>query len=107
MAIVKRFLSSSISSSLQRHAPMIMSVCRALLPCEADAEDVFQSSVLIFARKAGSIRKQASVGSWLHGVAYGTARQARAELAKRRRHEARAARPESADGGDDGSWLDV
>src|SRR5205807_5604694 len=37
--------------------------------------------------KAGSIRRRASVGSWLYGVAYRTARRARAAAARRRARE--------------------
>jgi RNA polymerase sigma factor (sigma-70 family) len=68
---------------LGRHGPMVLAVCRRLLRNAADAEDAFQATFLVLVRKAGSIRKQESVGSWLYGVAYRTARRARA-VAERR-----------------------
>jgi RNA polymerase sigma factor (sigma-70 family) len=91
---------------LRRHGPMVLGVCRALLPNEADAEDAFQATFLIFVRKAPSIHKTPSLASWLHGVAYRTARRAQTEFARRHKHEQRAVRPE-ASAADDLAWPEV
>src|SRR5262249_26083538 len=91
---------------LRRHGPMVRNVCRALLPNEADAEDAFQATFLIFARKACSIRNTSALGSWLHGVAYRTARQAQTAFTKRHKHERLAARRE-ASSPDELVWPEV
>src|SRR5262245_16595115 len=55
---------------VERHGAMVLGVAWNVLRHRQDAEDVFQATFLVLARQAGSVRKQGSVGSWLHGVAY-------------------------------------
>src|SRR5947199_997512 len=72
---------------VSRHGPMVWDVSRRVLPNVQDAEDVFQATFLLLARKAASIRKAESVGSWLHGVAHRLALKARVQQARRRSRE--------------------
>ncbi len=74
-----------------RHGPMVFDVCRKVLRDSHDAEDAFQATFLVLAARARSIRKQSSVGSWLHGVALRVARRARVDAAKRTAQERRIA----------------
>jgi RNA polymerase sigma factor (sigma-70 family) len=91
---------------LQRHGPMVLDVCRALLPSQADAEDAFQATFLALARQAGSIRRTASLAGWLYGVAARTAHKARAGFSRRRKHERQAARSEES-AAEDLTWREV
>ena len=58
---------------IDRHGPVVLAVCRHLLSDPNDVEDAFQATFLILIRKGGTIRRPASLASWLHGVAHRTA----------------------------------
>jgi RNA polymerase sigma factor (sigma-70 family) len=70
---------------VQRHGPMVWAVCRRAVNDDQTAEDAFQATFLVLALKAGSIRKQESLGPWLHGVAERIARRARMRASRRAR----------------------
>jgi RNA polymerase sigma factor (sigma-70 family) len=72
---------------VRRHGPMVLRVCHQVLGDRHTAEDAFQATFLILARRAGSIRQPELLGNWLHGVALRTAREARMRDDRRRRRE--------------------
>ncbi len=72
---------------VRRYEAMVMNVCRRLLGNGADADDAFQATFFILARKARSIRKPDSVGSWLHGVAHRLSHQMLSKMSTRLRGE--------------------
>ncbi len=60
-----------------RYGGMVLNVCGRLLPRAEDRQDAFQATFLALTRRAGSIGKGASVGSWLYKVAYRVALRVR------------------------------
>jgi RNA polymerase sigma factor (sigma-70 family) len=90
-----------------RHGPMVLAVCRRVLSDSHDAEDAFQATFLVLVRKAASIAKRSSVGSWLHGVAYRIAAKARAQRCHRRSRESEMTDMPAAEPSPELLWQDV
>jgi len=72
---------------VRRHGPLVWQVCRLILRDHHDAEDAFQATFLILARKAATIMPREMLVNWLYGVARQTAAKARHVAAKRRLRE--------------------
>ena len=62
---------------------MVFGVCRRILGNHHDAEEAFQATFLVLAKKAGSIGRREALANWLFGVARRTALKARSTRAKR------------------------
>src|SRR5262245_11149525 len=80
---------------VHRHGVMVYRVCWRVLQHHQDAEDAFQATFLVLAQKLRTVRKHASLASWLHGVAQRVAVRAKAQSALRRRRESTLSLPAS------------
>jgi RNA polymerase sigma factor (sigma-70 family) len=78
---------AAFAALVRRHGPMVLGVCRRVLRDGHDAEDAFQATFLVLARKAQALGKREAVGSWLYTVAFRAALEARAALCRRRARE--------------------
>jgi RNA polymerase sigma factor (sigma-70 family) len=98
---------ASFEDLVRRFGPMVFGVCRRVLGDVHAAEDAFQATFLVLARKAPSLMRRALVGNWLYGVAYRTAKRARADAARRHAHERQAPMPTGSDPLEEVVWRDL
>ena len=87
-ALLSRFAATrdelAFATLVERRGPMVLATARGIVRSPDAAEDVFQATFLVLARRSGSIRSGDSVGGWLHQV---TRRAALRAVADRRRRE--------------------
>lgn len=102
---------AAFAALVDRHGPMVLSVCRRILIDAHSADDAFQATFLILVRRARNVRKRDSLASWLFGVALRVSKHSRSAAARRRDVEQRAHVPsQSATGTTDGCreiWEEV
>src|SRR5437879_6395747 len=58
----------AFTALLARHGPMVLRLCRRVLGEEHAAQDAFQATFLVLARKASSVRRPEALAAWLYGV---------------------------------------
>jgi RNA polymerase sigma factor (sigma-70 family) len=109
--LVQRYVTSkdqaAFSCLVKRHGPMVLGICRKMLRHEQDAEDAFQATFLVLAKKGSTIRQREAVGGWLYSVAYRVASKLRAVQARRKVRENPLGDQVPARDGEDLSWREV
>src|SRR5262249_48250052 len=80
-ALLDRFFSRPDAAAFEllvwRHGGRVLGLCQRVVGDRHEAEDAFQATFLVLARKGASIGKGTSLGSWLFKVAYRIALDAR------------------------------
>jgi len=80
---------AAFAALVERHGKMVLGVCQRVLGHREAAEDAFQATFLVLARKAGSIARREQLANWLYGVALRAARDARGRAARQKAREKR------------------
>jgi RNA polymerase sigma factor (sigma-70 family) len=96
-AFVTREDQTAFGTVVRRHGAMVLRVCRRVLENAHDAEEAFQATFLVLARRSTALGEHESVAGWLHGVAYRMAINARRASARRQKHERQASTGQSPD----------
>ena len=76
---------------VERHGPLVLRACRSIVHDEHEAQDAFQATFLVLARKAQGLWVRDSLAPWLHGVACRMASDVRKSAGRRRTFERRMA----------------
>ena len=102
---------TAFSALVDRYGGLVMGVCQRVLQHTQDAEDAFQATFMVLARKADQVAWKDTVANWLHGAACRVSFQIRRERLRRQvlagrasdeRYHSSLARPAN-----DPSWSDV
>jgi RNA polymerase sigma factor (sigma-70 family) len=89
--LLERFLQQGDEAAFELlvdwHGRMVFGVCWRVLQHTQDAEDAFQETFLMLARKAATIGRRESVGGWLCTVAFHIALRVKMQSTRRARQQ--------------------
>ncbi|MGO9463237.1 MAG: RNA polymerase sigma factor [Isosphaeraceae bacterium] len=80
---------AAFAALVERHGKMVLGVCQRVLGNREAAEDAFQATFLVLARKAASIARREQLASWLYGVALRAALDSRGRASRQKAREKR------------------
>jgi RNA polymerase sigma factor (sigma-70 family) len=91
----------------ERYGPLVLGVCRRVLRNHHDAEDAFQATFLVLARKAGQIRRRDALAAWLYKVAFQLSVKLRTSSERRRQAEGEMSLPREQTSDDRITWAEL
>jgi RNA polymerase sigma factor (sigma-70 family) len=98
---------TAFATLMQRHGPLVLGVCRRVLRDPNDADDAFQATFFVLARKAGSVGQPDRLASWLYGVALRVAHKARSTAARRQGRQQQVMDMPAAESSREADWNDL
>jgi RNA polymerase sigma factor (sigma-70 family) len=97
-SFLARFLArrdeDAFAALVHRHGPLVYGTCLRILGNRTDTDDAFQAVFFVLARRAHTLKRDRSIGPWLHGVALRVAKKLRGQSVRRRLREMSAAKSE-------------
>src|SRR5262249_47302959 len=89
--LIRRFArardGAAFAELVRRYGPLVLGVCRRVVPDYHLAEDAFQAVFVVLTCKANELDLSRPLGPWLRGVAHNVALRARARIGRRERRE--------------------
>jgi RNA polymerase sigma factor (sigma-70 family) len=104
---------AAFTELVRRYGPMVLRTCHRVLGRGPDAEDAFQATFILLARKVEQLRRETvrplSLGGWLHRVAYRTAADVLTGKIRRGTHErqVRAMTQPDAEPAHEATWNEI
>jgi RNA polymerase sigma-70 factor (ECF subfamily) len=109
--LLKRYVAhrdeQAFSALVQRYGPLVLGVCNRVLHNPHDAEDAFQATFFVLARRADSLDGTGALANWLYTVAYRTAVKARHNAARRLAHERQVPDMQAAQIAEEDLWEEI